>query len=74
MEMPAHFWVEINSLVDIYDTTTFTIGVGRKFTDNWSGAASFTYEKSGNDSFRFKASSAAAARQKKEINHALTTE
>ena len=23
------------------------IGVGRKFTDNWSGALSFTYEKAG---------------------------
>ncbi|SNR67436.1 ATP-binding protein, partial [Paracoccus sediminis] len=30
--------------------------------------------ETGNDSFRFKASSAAAARQKKENNHALTTE
>ncbi|WP_306752670.1 OmpP1/FadL family transporter [Paracoccus actinidiae] len=38
-----------SGLVDLNDTTTFTIGVGRKFTDTWSGAASFTYEKSGND-------------------------
>ena len=30
--------------------------------------------ETGNDSFRFKASSAAATRQKKENNHALTTE
>ena len=30
--------------------------------------------ETGNDSFRFKASSAAAARQKKENDHALTTE
>ena len=30
--------------------------------------------ETGNDSFRFKASSAAAARQKKENHHALTTE
>ena len=34
-------------LVDLEDTTTYTLGVGRKFTDNWSGAMSFTYEKSG---------------------------
>ncbi|WP_134727170.1 OmpP1/FadL family transporter [Paracoccus luteus] len=36
-------------LVELDDTTTYVIGVGRKFTDNWSGAASFTYEKSGDD-------------------------
>ena len=30
--------------------------------------------ETGNDSFRFKASSAAATRQMKENNHALTTE
>ena len=30
--------------------------------------------ETGNDSFRFKASSAAAARKKKEDNDALTTE
>lgn len=31
-------------LVDLEDTTTFTLGVGRKFTDNWSGLASVLYE------------------------------
>lgn len=31
-------------LVSLRDTTTYTIGVGRKFTDNWSGSASFIYE------------------------------
>ena len=36
-------------LVELEDTTTYTIGVGRKFTDNWSGSASFTYEPTGND-------------------------
>ncbi|RNF33457.1 OmpP1/FadL family transporter [Paracoccus methylarcula] len=36
-------------LVDLEDTTTYTIGVGRKFTENWSGAASFIFEKSGDD-------------------------
>ena len=36
-------------LVNLEDSTTFTIGVGRKFTDEWSGSASFTYEKRGKD-------------------------
>ena len=36
-------------LVDLEDSTTFTLGVGRKFTDNWSGSVSFTYEKRGKD-------------------------
>ncbi len=31
-------------LVEVEDTTTYTIGVGRKFTENWSGALSFLYE------------------------------
>jgi long-subunit fatty acid transport protein len=33
-------------LVELEDTTTYTIGVGRKFTENWSGALSFLYEDS----------------------------
>lgn len=36
-------------LVELEDTTTYTIGVGRKFTENWSGAASFSFEKAGDD-------------------------
>ncbi|WP_312527846.1 outer membrane protein transport protein [Paracoccus sp. (in: a-proteobacteria)] len=36
-------------LVTLEDTTTYTLGVGRKFTDNWSGSASFTYEPSKGD-------------------------
>jgi len=36
-----------DGLVDLEDTTTYTLGVGRKFTENWSGALSFGYEKSG---------------------------
>lgn len=31
-------------IVDLEDTTTFTLGVGRKFTENWSGLASVLYE------------------------------
>lgn len=33
-------------LVELEDTTTYTIGLGRKFTENWSGAVSFQYEPS----------------------------
>ncbi|WP_295049502.1 outer membrane protein transport protein [uncultured Paracoccus sp.] len=36
-------------LVSIEDTTTYIIGVGRKFTDTWSGSAHFSYEPSGDD-------------------------
>ncbi|TRW97824.1 aromatic hydrocarbon degradation protein [Paracoccus sp. M683] len=36
-------------LVELEDTTTYTLGVGRKFTEKWSGSASFTFEKSGDD-------------------------
>ncbi len=32
------------SLIDIKDTTTFTLGVGRRFNENWSGSVSFQYE------------------------------
>lgn len=38
-----------SGLVDLEDTTTFTLGVGRKFNEQWSGSASFTYEKRGED-------------------------
>ncbi|WP_323716006.1 OmpP1/FadL family transporter [Paracoccus aminovorans] len=31
-------------LVEVEDTTTYTIGIGRKFTENWSGSVSFLYE------------------------------
>lgn len=33
-------------LVEVDDTTTYTLGVGRKFTENWSGSAAFVYEPS----------------------------
>ena len=36
-------------LVELENTTTYTIGVGRKFTENWSGSASFVYEPTGDD-------------------------
>ena len=36
-------------LVEVEDTTTYTIGIGRKFTENWSGSASFIYEPSRGD-------------------------
>ncbi len=34
-------------LIDLEDTTTYTLGVGRKFNETWSGAASVTYEDAG---------------------------
>jgi long-subunit fatty acid transport protein len=45
---PAGFGVE-GGLVELEDTTTYTIGLGRKFTENWSGSASFIYEPTGDD-------------------------
>ncbi|MFJ1291308.1 aromatic hydrocarbon degradation protein [Paracoccus yeei] len=45
---PAIFGVE-DGLVALEDTTTYTIGVGRKFTDNWSGLFSVMYEPTGDD-------------------------
>ncbi|MEF9603761.1 outer membrane protein transport protein [Paracoccus sp. PXZ] len=36
-------------LVELEDTTTYTIGVGCKFTENWSGSISFLYEPSEGD-------------------------
>ncbi|QDY68936.1 OmpP1/FadL family transporter [Qingshengfaniella alkalisoli] len=34
-------------LVDLEDSTTYTIGVGHRFNENFSGSASFIYEKPG---------------------------
>jgi long-chain fatty acid transport protein len=34
-------------LIELEDSTTWTIGVGRKFNDTWSGAASISYEAEG---------------------------
>ena len=38
-----------DGLVSLDDTTTFTLGVGRKFTDNWSGLAAVSYETRGSE-------------------------
>lgn len=35
-------------LIDLQDTVTYTLGVGRKFNDSWSGVVSVQYEKEGN--------------------------
>ncbi|MBY0135376.1 OmpP1/FadL family transporter [Paracoccus yeei] len=45
---PAGFGDE-GGLVELEDTTTYTIGVGRKFTENWSGSVSVMYEPDGDD-------------------------
>lgn len=36
-------------LVELEDTTTYTLGVGRQFNETWSGSAAFTFEKKGDD-------------------------
>lgn len=38
-----------DGLVSLDDTNTFTLGVGQKFTDQWSGTVAFTYEPTGDD-------------------------
>ncbi|SEN74465.1 Long-chain fatty acid transport protein [Paracoccus alcaliphilus] len=38
-----------DGLVSLENTTTYTLGVGRKFTENWSGSVSLVYEPSGDD-------------------------
>lgn len=43
------FGPRFGSLVELEDSTTYTLGVARKFNDTWSGAASFSFEKAGDD-------------------------
>ena len=38
-----------DGLVSLDDTNTFTLGVGYKFTEQWSGTVAFTYEPTGDD-------------------------
>jgi len=40
-------FVKGGGLVDLDDATTYTIGIGHKFNDQWSGAASVSYEEKG---------------------------
>ncbi|MEH7826949.1 outer membrane protein transport protein [Gemmobacter denitrificans] len=45
---PARFTaVTGGGLVSLEDSVTYTLGVGRKFNDNWSGSVFATYEPSG---------------------------
>lgn len=47
---PAVFTANSGSgLVSLEDTTTYTLGVGRKFNDTWSGSAALTYEPENDD-------------------------
>ncbi|GGG75283.1 membrane protein [Salipiger pallidus] len=47
---PAAFTaVTGDGLIDLEDTTTWTLGVGRKFNDKFSGAVSVTYEAPGDE-------------------------
>lgn len=45
---PAWFTPLGGGLLEVDDTTTYTLGVGRKFNETWSGAFSLTYEDAGN--------------------------
>ena len=36
-------------LVDLEDSITYTLGVGRRFSDQWAGSVSFTYEQADDD-------------------------
>lgn len=46
---PAQFTAMTGQgLVELDDTTTYTLGVGRRFNETWSGAASFSYEHGDN--------------------------
>ncbi len=45
---PTPCFGQTDGLVTLENTTTYTLGVARKFTENWSGALSLGYEKSGN--------------------------
>jgi long-chain fatty acid transport protein len=38
-----------DGLVSLEDTTTYTLGVGRRFNENWAGSFSLTYEPKGSD-------------------------
>lgn len=37
-----------NSLINLDDTVTWTLGVGRRFNETWAGSFSMQYEKKGN--------------------------
>jgi long-subunit fatty acid transport protein len=36
-------------LIDLEDTTTFSLGLARRFNENWSGSISFEYEEASDD-------------------------
>ncbi len=38
-----------NGLVELEDTVTYTLGVGRRFNENWAGSISVNYEGKGTD-------------------------
>jgi len=43
---PAAFSSAVpNGLIDLDDTITYTLGIGRRFNDNWAGSVSVQYEK-----------------------------
>lgn len=47
---PERLWqVTGHGLVELDDSTTYTLGIGHAFSERWSGAVSFSYEKAGDD-------------------------
>lgn len=47
---PDRLWqVTGHGLVDLDDSTTYTLGIGHAFSERWSGAVSFSYEKAGDE-------------------------
>ncbi|MDM7930666.1 outer membrane protein transport protein [Tabrizicola sp.] len=38
-----------DGLVELEDTTTYTLGIGRRFNETWAGSFSLTYEPKGTD-------------------------
>jgi long-chain fatty acid transport protein len=47
LEPAAFLGATGGGLIDLDDSVTYTLGVGRRFTENWSGSVSVTYENSG---------------------------
>jgi len=44
---PALLGLDTNFVNFTSDSTTYNVGVGRRFNDNWSGSVSYTYESQG---------------------------
>ena len=47
LDPAAFFAANSGGLISLSNSTTYTLGVGRKFNDTWSGAVSVSYESAG---------------------------